>query len=87
MPEARATVREAISESDSTSSKGVERDAKKSLEADGDYNRYTKKALGGENNFGEWISGKDSDMKVARKKFRLQKTKLNGIREDGLSAE
>lgn len=28
MPEARATVREAISESDSTSSKGVERDAK-----------------------------------------------------------
>lgn len=67
MPEARATVREAISESDSTSSKGVERDAKKSLEADGDYNRYTKKALGGENNFGEWISGKDSDMKVARK--------------------
>ena len=86
MPEARATVREAISESDSTSSKGVERDAKKSLEADGDYNRYTKKALGGENNFGEWISGKDSDMKVARKN-QATKNEVEGIREDGLSAE
>lgn len=86
MPEARATVRDAISESDSTSSKGVEKDTEAKLKADNDYNRYTKKALGGENNFGEWISGKDSDMKVARKN-QATKNKVEGIREDGLSAE
>lgn len=72
MPEARQTTREAISESESTSSKGVKSDAKSTLKANDDYNRYTKKALKGENNFGTWISGQDSDMKVARKNRATQ---------------
>ena len=86
MPDARVTVREAISESEATKSKKVKKDAKKELEENGDYNKYTKKALGGENNFGEWISGKDSDMKIARKN-QARKNLVFDIREEGLTEE
>lgn len=86
MPDARRTVREAVYESDSTSSKGVKQDAKATLEDNNDYNKYTKKALGGENNFKEWISGQDSDMKIARKN-QARKNLVYDIREEGLTSE
>lgn len=86
MPKARQTVRDAIYESDATKSRRVKKDAKEILEKNGDYNKYTKKALGGENNFGEWISGHDSDMKVARKN-KARKNVVINIRENGLTGE
>lgn len=86
MPEARVTARKAIGKSEATKSGKVEDDAKATLKAENEYNRYTKKALGGENSFADWISGKDSDMKVARKNMAT-KNKVEDIREDGLSAD
>lgn len=84
MPDARKTTRKAISQSDATTSNGVKKDAKAKLETSRDYNRYTKRALNGENNFGAWISGQDSDMKVARKNRATQNV-VEDIREDGLT--
>ena len=86
MPEARQTVRDAIYASDATSSKGVEKDAEEKLKSDGDWNKYTERALGGENNFGQWISGHDSDMKIARKN-QARKNLVIDIRENGLTGE
>ena len=86
MPDARVTAREAIYASDATDSKDVERDAKEKLISDGDWNKYTEKALGGENNFGQWISGHDSDMKIARKN-QARKNLVIDIRENGLTGE
>ena len=86
MPKARQTVRDAIYESDATKSKRVKKDAKETLVKNGDWNKYTEKALGGENNFGEWISGKDSDMKIARKN-KARKNVVINIRENGLTGE
>ena len=86
MPDARVTAREAIYASDATDSKDVERDAKEKLISDGDWNKYTEKALGGENNFGQWISGHDSDMKIARKNQARKNTVID-IRENGLTGE
>ena len=86
MPEARNTVREAIYESDSTSSKDVKNDAEDKLKNDKNYNKYTQKALGGENNFKQWISGQDSDMKIARKNQARKNTVID-VRENGLSEE
>ncbi len=84
MPEARTTVREAVYDSDAQKSKKVKKDAKATLEANGDYNKYTKKALRGENGFKEWVSGEDSDMKIARKN-QATYNKVMEIREKGLS--
>lgn len=86
MPDARVTAREAIYASDATDSKDVKRDAKEKLISDGDWNKYTEKALGGENNFGQWISGHDSDMKIARKN-QARKNLVIDIRENGLTGE
>ena len=84
MPNARRTVREAIYQSEATTSRKVKKDVKKILKDN--WNKYTKKALGGENNFGEWISGKDSDMKIARKN-KARKNVVIDIRENGLTEE
>ena len=84
MPNARRTVREAIYQSEATTSRKVKKDVKKILKDN--WNKYTKKALGGENNFGEWISGKDSDMKIARKN-KARKNVVIDIRENGLTGE
>lgn len=86
MPKARQTVRDAIYESDATKSKRVKQDAKETLISDGEWNKYTEKALGGENNFGEWISGKDSDMKITRKN-QARKNVVIDIRENGLTGD
>lgn len=86
MPEARETAREAVYESDSKSSKQVKKDAKATLKEEGDYNKYTKKALRGENGFKEWVSGEDSDMKVARKNHATYNNVME-IRENGLSED
>ena len=86
MPKARTIVREAIYESDATSSRGVKKDAKEILKSNGNWNKYTKKALGGENNFGQWISGHDSDMKISRKN-QARKNIVIDIRENGLTGE
>lgn len=84
MADARKTARMAQRESDATSSRQVKQDAKATMKKNGDWNKYTKKALNGENNFGEWISGKDSDMKVGRKN-EARKNTVENIRENGLT--
>lgn len=86
MPKARQTVRDAIYESDATKSRRVKQDTKETLRSNGDWNKYTEKALGGENNFGEWISGKDSDMKITRKN-QARKNVVIDIRENGLTSD
>ena len=84
MADARKTARMAQRESDATSSGQVKQDAKATMKKNGDWNKYTKRALNGENNFGEWISGKDSDMKIGRKNV-ARENKVENIRENGLT--
>ncbi len=67
MPQAREIVRDSVNDAPFEKSKEVKGYAEYALEQDGDYDKYTKRALGGENTFSEWVQGKDSDMKVARK--------------------
>lgn len=66
MKEAREDARAAIYESDETTSRKVKKDAKKELKADKNYDKYTRRALNGENNLGTWASGQDSNMKIVR---------------------
>lgn len=66
MKEAREDVRAAIYESDETTSRKVKKDAKNELKADKNYDKYTRRALNGENNLGTWASGQDSNMKIVR---------------------
>lgn len=84
MADARKTARMAQRESDATSSRKVKQDAKDTMKQNGDWNKYTKKALNGENSFGEWISGKDSDMKIGRKNVARKNT-VEQIQENGLT--
>lgn len=84
MTDARKTARMAQRESDATSSGQVKQDAKDTMKKNGDWNKYTRKALNGENNFGEWISGQDSDMKIGRKNV-ARENKVEEIRENGLT--
>ena len=84
MADARKTARMAQSESDATSSRKVKQDAEDTMKKNGDWNRYTEKALNGENSFGEWISGKDSDMKVGRKNVARKNT-VEQVQENGLT--
>ena len=66
MKEAREDARAAIYESDETTSRKVKKDAKNELKADKNYDKYTRRALNGENNLGTWASGQDSNMKIVR---------------------
>lgn len=66
MKDAREDARAAIYESDETTSRKVKKDAKNELKADKNYDKYTRRALNGENNLGTWASGQDSNMKIVR---------------------
>ena len=66
MKEAREDARAAIYESEATTSRKVKKDAKNELKADKNYDKYTRRALNGENNFGTWVAGQDSNMKIVR---------------------
>ena len=85
MGDARLTVYKASDEAKGTKYREVKKETKENLKADGDYNKYTKKALKGELSFGEKISFETSDMKNVLKAQAIEnnvETKLVQSKED-----
>lgn len=66
MLEARKIARNAIYNSDETSGRKVGNEAKEEIKANGAFDKYTKKALKGENNFWQKLAANDSDVKIAK---------------------
>ena len=86
MSQARTTAREAVYESDGTTKKEVKKDAENTLKENDDYNKYTKRALGGERSFADKVNFRESDMGFTIKNHAA-KNRVEGIREEGLSEQ
>ncbi len=86
MSQARTTAREAVYESDGTTKKEVKKDAETTLKENDDYNKYTKRALGGERSFADKINFRESDMGFTIKNHAA-KNRVEDIKEEGLSEQ